>query len=253
MIHLVLYSLLVLQCADGSCSVPAYQWRDLGDDESVGLYLNNQQIGVYSVRRETYWPVDTQTRTYGPPTLPPIAPPPAKWKLAGVDKSKLPQEKKFLTETGEIEEKRAMQKLNMAIPDDGDFLHVTFIDEDYDRAKRAADDFKTKEPELAKTVHVKIFDANDPLVKNAGFVTTGKPTVYIQKGRVVLGRSDTYPGAKALASAVRKSRPDYNPAKDPAISSPLNFLTAIETFFQRPLGIIIALIIAVLFLTRKPT
>jgi hypothetical protein len=113
---------------------------------------------------------------------------------------------------------QAYDLISDTVPNDANHLHVTFIDKDEKRAVAAMEDFKTKQPDVAKTVHIHAYQADDPTVKDAGFVTTGTPTVYIQQGRKTVGREDTYPGAETLAQAVRRKQPDYDPSKDPSIS-----------------------------------
>jgi hypothetical protein len=53
-------------------------------------------------------------------------------------------------------------------------------------------------------------------VSRVGFVTTGKPTIYVQSSNgIVLHRQDDYDdGAEGLATALRRTDPDYRPEAD---------------------------------------
>jgi hypothetical protein len=80
-------------------------------------------------------------------------------------------------------------------------------------------------PQLAgvkDAIRVKAYSPTDWAVKDAGFVTTGQPTIYVQDaGGKVLHRQDSYhgPGLLAVAiqntGAIRKADPNYRPANDP--------------------------------------
>ena len=50
----------------------------------------------------------------------------------------------------------------------------------------------------------------------AGFVTTGKPTIYVQApdGKVLHRQDDYQGGAPELAEAIRRIDPNYDPKKD---------------------------------------
>ena len=60
---------------------------------------------------------------------------------------------------------------------------------------------------------------------NLGF-KSGHPAVYIQRtnnnqvGGKVLYRSETYQGPEKLSEALRRAKPNYDPAADPGVSVP---------------------------------
>lgn len=71
-------------------------------------------------------------------------------------------------------------------------------------------------------------------VARAGFVTSGKPTIYFQAADgTVLHRQDDYEGgAAALAEAIRKADPNYKPTADPDLrkTSPLPDLSGVPSW-----------------------
>lgn len=230
---LLLTALLIGQCPGGVCPAPvsysqpvaSYEWRKFNDD-SYGLMYGGMQIGLYCPSRNTYWAVDTRTQTYGAPQAPPVEPPVKAeapksvgniWETSGVDKSKISQKERYVSPNGDVTKDRAFQAIGDTIPNDANHLHVTFIDKDEKRAIAAMEDFKKSAPDVAKTVHLKAYQADDPTIATSGFVTDGTPTVYIQQGQKVIGREQNYPGAEAIAQAVRKKQADYDPSKDPSI------------------------------------
>lgn len=237
--------MLLGQCGPNGCPAPvsyvqpvvSYEWRKFNDDSYLLLY-GGTQVGLYVPSRNTYWSVDTRTQTYGPAQTPPISPPVKSeqpkstgnlWETSGVDKTKISQKERYVSPGGDVSKERAFQSIGDAVPNDANHLHITFIDKDEKRAVAAMEDFKRNAPDVAKTVHLKAYQADDPTVATSGFITDGTPTVYIQQGQKVIGREQTYPGAEAIAQAVRKRQADYDPAKDPSIvgSDVLNKLIAL--------------------------
>lgn len=62
-------------------------------------------------------------------------------------------------------------------------------------------------------------------VRDAGFVTSGNPTIYCQAADgTVLHRQDEYRGPDALAEVLRKADPTYRPEKDPDLNKSLSNL-----------------------------
>jgi hypothetical protein len=104
-----------------------------------------------------------------------------------------------------------------SIPDDAGKQRLTVIGTVSDRA-RVVNDLKNA-PELAAyrtALVVKSYDPSHWAVANAGFRTSGAPSIYLQEADgTVLHRQDGYAGAADLANALRKAQPDYDPNKDP--------------------------------------
>jgi hypothetical protein len=102
------------------------------------------------------------------------------------------------------------------VPDDTKKLRLTIIGTEADQARVLAD----------VNSHAAFASLKDKLLTqdyspanwalSAGFVTTGGPTIYLQApdGKVLL-RQDSYAGADALAEAIRKADPNYDPTRDP--------------------------------------
>jgi hypothetical protein len=123
------------------------------------------------------------------------------------------------------------------VPEDGKLTRLTVIGPAEQRAAFEAD-WKSS-PELAPLKGHFCYTSYDPAhwhVAKYGFVTNGKPTIYVQQpdGKV-LARMDDYPGAARFAQALRRVRPDYDPSKDrptpgpatPADTVPLGALTIV--------------------------
>ena len=88
---------------------------------------------------------------------------------------------------------------------------VTFIGKGRD--KPLAEFLKTPE---AQKCRVQSYAADAWEVSRVGFKVDGKPTIYIQNpSGEVLCRFDADPGLDKLVQEVRKTQPDYDPAKDP--------------------------------------
>jgi hypothetical protein len=103
------------------------------------------------------------------------------------------------------------------LPDDAGKLRLTLIGPEPDR-RRVLGDLSTS-PALAfwrDQLVVQDYAPDHWAVKDVGFVTGGRPTIYLQKpdGTVLL-RQDAYEGAEALAQSLRKADPNYKPDQDP--------------------------------------
>lgn len=263
---LLLTALLIGQCGPNGCPAPvsysqpvaSYEWRKFNED-SYGLFSGGMQIGLFCPSRNTYWAVDTRTQTYGVPQAPPINPPVkaetpkstgTMWETSGVDKSRISQKERYASSSGDVSKQSAFNTIGDTVPNDSNHLHVTFIDKDEKRAVAAMEDFKRHAPDVAKTVHLKAYQADDPTVATSGFVTDGTPTVYIQQGQKVVGREQNYPGAEAIAQAVRKKQADYDPSKDPSIVGSDIFNKLIAVVKANPLISLLAGL-ALLFIFKK--
>ena len=105
-----------------------------------------------------------------------------------------------------------------ALIDDSAFLRLTVIGPADAREKVAAD--WNARPEFAPfrdRVLVQSYPPDHWAVKATGFVTSGAPTIYYQRpdGEVLHRQDDYSDGPEALASALRKADPNYDPAADP--------------------------------------
>lgn len=70
--------------------------------------------------------------------------------------------------------------------------------------------------------HVQSYRPDDAMVRAAGFSAVTSPEVYLQKpdGTVLHHPQGGYQGPEALAQAVRKADPAYNPKSDPDLTAP---------------------------------
>jgi hypothetical protein len=109
-----------------------------------------------------------------------------------------------------------------SLQDDSTKLRLVVIGPEADRKPVVAD--LTANSELAGATRNMICQAYDPAhwhVAQAGFITTGHPTIYLLKplangkGQVLHRQDDYQGGAPALVQAIRKADPAYNAAQDP--------------------------------------
>lgn len=128
-----------------------------------------------------------------------------------------------------VSEAEAMAELKPQpkLPDDSAMPSLTIIGT---RAERAAVEQAIRSDStlraIAKSVLVQSYDPDDVMVAKYGFVTTGRPSIYMTapSGKVLF-RAEEYPGVDTLAAAIaagvddccppRKPKPDYDPVRDP--------------------------------------
>ena len=137
----------------------------------------------------------------------------------GVDESRLDGTDRYLVAGKPVPRERVYQLIGGPAWPDASRWRVTVIGEGRDAV---LDDF-VKHPALAKwrdACHVRGYDAGHWHLA-AGFVVSGKPTLYVQSADgAVLHRQDDYAGgAESLAAALeaaklRKPPPDYKPEAD---------------------------------------
>lgn len=130
----------------------------------------------------------------------------------GLDRSKIADHERFTINGVEVPRHKAFQAIGAPLPNDAGLLRMTVIGSDADR-KKVLDDV-AKFPEREKML-VQDYPPDHWAVKGAGFVTTGKPTIYLQapSGKV-LHRQDSYSGPAPLVEAIRRADPNYDPKKD---------------------------------------
>ncbi len=148
----------------------------------------------------------------------------------GVDKSKIAPGENYWLGGEKVERERVIEQL-AKVPDDAGRLRLTVIGPEAER-KRVLADFATAPALVAWRDKLVIKDyAPNHWAVSVGFVTTGTPTIYVQRpDGVVLHRQDSYDGPDSLAEALRKTDPNYKPADDkdkrkpdllPALPGPL--------------------------------
>lgn len=147
------------------------------------------------------------------------------WMTHGVDRSKLSDARvERVTINGrEVTRDVALDAIGKPeIPDDGAKLRATIIGTEAECGAVWKD--VLTHPALAEAREKYVWQSYPPghWALRPGFIQSGHPTIYFQAApdkpggsAKVLLRLDSYPGALALAEAVRKADPNYDPAKDP--------------------------------------
>ena len=118
-----------------------------------------------------------------------------------------------------ISKDQAKQLMENGLKDDSGKPHLTIIGPDEDRKKVLAD-LRGPLADLVKEYLVQDYPASHWTVKQVGFKTDGKPTIYVQDATgKVLHRQDDYAdgkeGLNKVLTEIRKPDPNYNPTKDP--------------------------------------
>jgi hypothetical protein len=136
----------------------------------------------------------------------------------GIDRDKLAAGERYTLNGRAASRDEAAQALGApALPDDAALRRVTVIGPAEARA-RVVNDLQSS-PALAPWRGKLVVTAHDPghwQVARVGFVTGGRPTIYVQDaGGRVLHRQDDYDdGPEGLASALRRIDPNYRPEAD---------------------------------------
>lgn len=104
-----------------------------------------------------------------------------------------------------------------SVPDDGHKLRLTIIGDEEQRKRVLADLELPPMADWRDKLLVQAYPPDHWAVKDAGFVCSGQPTIYVQTpAGKVLHRQDDYGGAGLdLYAAIRRANDKYQPAKDP--------------------------------------
>ena len=228
-----------LGCA--AVAVP-YEWRII-DAEQVALYSGAQQRGVWIRARQSYRELLPDGNWGADQELAPIAPPEThlmkmieqKEQNFGLDRSRIDSGvEKFWLGGREVTRKQAYSAIEGTgkdLIDDREKLRLTVIgtvsecssvmkDLESDPALKA----------LAETMLVQSYRPDSWAVKDIGLLP-GSPRIIVQggpdsrgAGKVLHSQGDYDGGAKALADALRKVRPDYDPKRDADLRKPAPIL-----------------------------
>jgi hypothetical protein len=109
------------------------------------------------------------------------------------------------------------------VPDDAGKLRLTVIGPKAER-ERVLRDFESHVGlrGMRDKLSITDYEPDHFLVKGKGYVTSGRPTIYLLDVRgTVLHRQDDYRGPDALYQALRKADPKYDPKSDPDLNSSL--------------------------------
>lgn len=170
----------------------------------------------------------------------------------GVDTAKLSgsTEPRYWVNGRRCNRRQAVEAITAGqLVDDSKKLRVTLIGPEADRRKAEAE--LAAGPERDKYL-LQSYPPDHWAVARVGFVTTGKPTVYLQKpdGKVLL-RQDVWDGPDRLIAAIRKADPTYDPRKDPD-GKPAPAVPGVDGLLDwargNPLLLLAAVVAAVVFL-----
>jgi len=239
----LLFTLIMAgQCGPNGCAVPmqvvpmrqnVYEWRETGIANQLALYRDGVQIGNYYIKEKQYARFENGTwtaREQGPPVPPPasteqVGDVKAAYPNYGLDLDKINRDKSYSVNGRLSSREDALDAVAGKLTDDSGKMFLTIIGSKEDCAAVQKDiDEAPALKGVKDRVHLHCYQPNDPMVAKAGFVVSGKPTIYMQapggSGKV-LHRQDEYRGPDALAEAIRKADPSYKPANDPDANSPL--------------------------------
>ncbi len=236
----------------------AYEWRSFADDkDQIALWRDGRQLGNYRFSTGQYFP-RLAPDVWGSPCEPPYPPPcrccegcrcesdckcpqgkpcchgcpclyPARIEPDGtinfgLDLARIPPVQEHILNGKEVSKEELLKAIGKPqLPDDSKWLCLTIIGPDAAR-QRVLEDLRSS-PTLAAwkdKIKVQDYPPDHWAVKDSGFVTTGKPTIYCQApdGKV-LHRQDEYRGPEALAEVLRKADAGYQPEKDPDLNKRL--------------------------------
>jgi hypothetical protein len=176
----------------------------------VYLYDGARQIGGYDLDEHYYRPFEGGV--WGPVSEAPIPPP-----CFGVAAHKLDTAPSYAVNGRPASREAIFESLANGLSDDSHKLRVTLIGpEPLRRTLRGALETHPEFAELRTSLVVRDY-APEHWAVQAGFVTTGAPTVYCQAptGKVLHRQDEDKGGADALVAALRKAKESYDPRRDP--------------------------------------
>jgi hypothetical protein len=244
-------------------SAPARQGWELHQDVWY-FYRAGKQIAGYNPDTEVYRTYDAGKDQWGEPRTAPWLPGVAAsgavaYQNFGLDLGKLlhlGQPELYSINGKQVTARQAADAMTGAdLADDSNKLRLTVIGTEADR--KAVLDAFDQSPVLATfkdKILVHGYAADHWAVARSGFVTTGKPTVYMQApdGKVLHRQDDFVGGAEALAEAIRKVDPSYDPKADKdQRKSDDDLLVPLLEFVQSPWAIVSGIAALILALRRK--
>lgn len=219
--------------APSSAAVAApYEWRVI-DANQAALYSAGKQLGVWIMARQCYrellpdgnWSADQELSPFPPPESHLVKVIEQIEQNFGLDRSRLDRGvEKFWLGGREVTRKQAYTALSGAgkdLIDDREKLRLTVIGTAAECAAVTKD--LESNPALsvfADTLLVQSYRPDNWAMKDIGFAP-GTPRIVVQggpdfrgAGKVLHSQGDYNGGAQALADALRRVRPDYDPNKD---------------------------------------
>jgi len=154
----------------------------------------------------------------------------------GLDREAISHRPRRIHNGREVSREQLLEAIGKAaIPDDASLICLTVIGPEADRQRVLVD--LSSSPTLAQwkgKLKIQGYDPTHWAVRDSGFVTTGKPTIYCQSSDgKVLHRQDSYAGPEQLAEALRQADANYDPKKDPNLNAPLGGLPSLESILVK--------------------
>lgn len=211
--------------------VAGYEWRSFADDkDQIALWQDGRQLGNYRFSTREYFP-RRAPGVWGEPCSPPYPPPstvrapsqiePDGTLNFGLDLARLSGTGKHLLNGKEVSKEELLQVIgHPRLTDDSQWLCLTIIGSDAER-QQVLHDLQTNVllAPWKDRIKIQAYEPDHWAVRDAGFVTTGHPTIYCQAADgKVLHRQDGYRGPQALAEALRRADPAYQPQLDPDLN-----------------------------------
>lgn len=227
----ILFSLILgqLPCPDGQCPnlSRGVEWRSrIEEPGRLYLFVEGRQLGGFDQERNEWRDYDPNSGLWGPPR--PLFQDrrsnSATVQNFGVMREQLTghDERHFLN-GGAVSGREALAAFGQ-LDDDSDKLRLTVIGSEVER-RAVLNDFEI-DPDLTPfrdRLVVQSYPPDHWAVTGAGFVQTGKPTIYLQTPEgVVRHRQDEYRGPHKLAQAIRRADPHYRPENDPDLNRPIS-------------------------------
>lgn len=216
-------ALVHAQCPGGVCPVPqpaaelpaagAYRWTNKpGQPGQLYLLHGNRQVGHYDLQTLTFRPLLNAARgEWGEACDPPYQPP-----CFGVELDRISNREAHTLNGVEVGKKGVYEAIGDGLTDDSGRIRVSIFGEG--GAQVAAELQAARDLDgLRDSFTVRAYPADHWAAKAQGFVTDGKPSIYVQSptGKV-LHRQDDYAGGSAvLVASLLKAKAGYDGKKDP--------------------------------------
>ena len=218
--------------------VAHYEWKVI-DADQVALYKGAVQQGVWIKARQAYrellpdgnWSADQELAPFVPPASHLIKAIEQQEQNFGLDRSRIDAavEKFWLggREVTRSEAYTAISGKGKDLVDDREKLRLTVIGTAAECSLVIRDlDSNPALSVFADTILVQSYRADNWAVKDLG-LRPGTPRIMVQEGpdfrgagKVIHSQGDYEGGATALAEALRRVRPDYDPKRDPDLRKP---------------------------------
>lgn len=217
-----------LSCPDGKCpgAPPGVEWRSRdGESGRVYLFVGGRQLGGYDGRLDEWRDYDPDTELWGRPR--PLfrnhdSATGANQNFGVMREQLAANDERHCLNGGAVSDREALAAIGN-LNDDSGKLRLTVIGPDAER-RAVLNDLET-DPELSlfrDRLLVQSYPPDHWAVAGAGFVRTGKPTIYLQAfDGAVRHRQDEYRGPAKLAEAIRRADPHYRPERDPDLNRPI--------------------------------